>query len=238
LIEKPKLRDPILIEGLPGIGFVANIACLHLIRELKAKRFCSIYSPHFQVMALTNERGGLRPPVNELHAAEIPSIDHDLIILYGNTQVHSSEGQYELCNRILDIAHELGCRAVITIGGLKRDYPVAAPSVYCAATDSETFRKAMGYGARPIQGRIFGAAGVLLGLAQIRKMTGLCILVDTLGLYPDAPAARIALNYLSEYLGLKVSFTELDAAVRVTHQMLQGFTPHEETGRSESLSPP
>jgi proteasome assembly chaperone (PAC2) family protein len=27
--EKPKLNDPILIEGLPGIGFVANIATLH-----------------------------------------------------------------------------------------------------------------------------------------------------------------------------------------------------------------
>ena len=26
IIEKPKLNDPILIEGLPGIGFVANIA--------------------------------------------------------------------------------------------------------------------------------------------------------------------------------------------------------------------
>ncbi len=39
--EKPKLNDPILIEGLPGIGFVANIAALHLIKELKAKTFHS-----------------------------------------------------------------------------------------------------------------------------------------------------------------------------------------------------
>jgi proteasome assembly chaperone (PAC2) family protein len=26
ITEKPQLKDPILIEGLPGIGFVANIA--------------------------------------------------------------------------------------------------------------------------------------------------------------------------------------------------------------------
>ena len=37
--EKPKLENPVLLEGLPGIGFVANIAALHLIRELKAKLF-------------------------------------------------------------------------------------------------------------------------------------------------------------------------------------------------------
>ena len=34
--EKPKLNDPILIEGLPGIGFVANIAALHLIQGVKS----------------------------------------------------------------------------------------------------------------------------------------------------------------------------------------------------------
>ena len=32
--EKPVLNNPVLIEGLPGIGFVANIASLHLIQEL------------------------------------------------------------------------------------------------------------------------------------------------------------------------------------------------------------
>ena len=42
IYEKPELNDPILIEGLPGIGFVANIAVLHLINELKAKRFAEI----------------------------------------------------------------------------------------------------------------------------------------------------------------------------------------------------
>ena len=29
-------NNPVLIEGLPGIGFVANTAALHLVRELKA----------------------------------------------------------------------------------------------------------------------------------------------------------------------------------------------------------
>ncbi len=44
IYEKPKLNNPILIEGLPGIGFVANIAALHLIKELKAKKFAEIIS--------------------------------------------------------------------------------------------------------------------------------------------------------------------------------------------------
>jgi len=48
IYEKPQLNNPILIEGLPGIGFVANIAALHLINELKAKKFASIVSASFR----------------------------------------------------------------------------------------------------------------------------------------------------------------------------------------------
>ncbi len=238
MIEKPQLRNPILVEGLPGIGFVANIACLHLIRELKAKCFCKIYSPHFQAVSLTNESGGLRPPVNELYAANVQSAEHDLIILYGNTQAHSSDGQYELCDRILTVVRELGCQSVITIGGLKTEYPVASPSVYCTATDREILEKGIGLGAKQINGRVFGAAGVLLGVAQTMKMTGLCVLADTLGIYPDAPAAKVALDFLSRYIGLQIASAQLDAAVRVTREMLQSLISGHTVDSPESTAPP
>ena len=65
--EKPELNNPVLIEGLPGIGFVANIAALHLITELKAKRFAQIVSASFQDFAVTTEGGGTRSPINELY---------------------------------------------------------------------------------------------------------------------------------------------------------------------------
>ncbi len=35
--KKPKLNNPILIEGLPGIGNVGKVAVDFLIEELKAK---------------------------------------------------------------------------------------------------------------------------------------------------------------------------------------------------------
>jgi proteasome assembly chaperone (PAC2) family protein len=46
ILEKPQLNNPVLIEGLPGIGCVANISALHLIKELKQKvrrnSFCQL----------------------------------------------------------------------------------------------------------------------------------------------------------------------------------------------------
>ena len=113
--EKPQLNDPILIEGLPGIGFVANIAALHLIGELKAKRFAEIASASFQDFAVTTESGGTRSPMNELYYYKRGDGGRDLIIWYGNTQALTTFGQYELCGKVLDLVQHLGCRCVISI---------------------------------------------------------------------------------------------------------------------------
>src|SRR4030067_755803 len=99
--EKPELNDPILIEGLPGIGFVANIAALHLINELKAKRFAEIVSASFQDFAVTTEGGGARSPLNELYYCKRNEGERDLIVWYGNTQALTTFGQYELCGKVL-----------------------------------------------------------------------------------------------------------------------------------------
>ena len=219
-VEKPELHDPILIEGLPGIGFVANIACLHLINELKAKKFCEIHSSSFQALLLTTDKGLLRPPLNELHYVHDEGYSHDLVILFGNTQALSAQGQYELCDKILDIVEDCGGRMVITIGGLKRDYVPPSPKIYCTATDLGTLEETMRLGADKIQGRVFGVAGLLLGLAKLKGLRGFCILSETLGLYPDALAAKVALEFLSRYLAVTIDLSRLDAAVEASSRLM------------------
>ncbi|HDI01912.1 MAG TPA: proteasome assembly chaperone family protein, partial [Candidatus Bathyarchaeota archaeon] len=116
VLEEPRLREPVLIEGLPGIGFVANIAAMHMIRELKARKFAVITSSSFQDFAMTVEGGGIRTPINELYECA-----GRFIILYGNTQAGNNLGQYELCWRVLELAKKYGCRFVLTMGGYGRN---------------------------------------------------------------------------------------------------------------------
>ena len=40
-------NNPVLIEGLPGLGLVGKIALRYLIKQLKAKKVAYLYSPHF-----------------------------------------------------------------------------------------------------------------------------------------------------------------------------------------------
>ena len=45
--EKPKLKNPVFIEGLPGVGNVGKLAAEHLVDELNAKKFAEVYSKYF-----------------------------------------------------------------------------------------------------------------------------------------------------------------------------------------------
>lgn len=223
IYEKPKLNDPVLIEGLPGIGFVANIATLHLIGELKAKRFAEIVSASFQDLAVTTETGGARSPVNELYYCKQKNGGRDLVIWYGNTQALTTFGQYELVGKVLDLAQELGCRFVISIGGYKKDEVKQLPAIYSAATDQKTVKEALDLGTKVMVGHIFGVAGLLIGLARLRKLKGFAILVDTLGMYPDANAARHALTTVGKYLDLSVDLSKLDVTADQTKKALESF---------------
>lgn len=223
LEERPRLRKPVLIEGLPGIGFVANIVALHLISELKAKKLCQIHSPSFQAFSLTSRGGEIRHPINELFYSKVESAERDLLILFGNSQASDPKGQYDLCKRVLDISQSLGCDFVLSVGGLRRDLVQSEPRVFCAATDKETIDLAKSLGADVMRGQIYGVAGILIGLAKLRRLRGLCVLSETSGLFADVAAARSALKFTSRLLGLEVDYTRLDQAVESNRRLLDSF---------------
>lgn len=207
------LRDPILVEGLPGVGLVGHMAADHLIRAYKARPIFEILSTEFQPISMV-EGGSLRPQRNELYLLSDASIPRDLILLFGNAQASSPPGQYELAWCALGLAKGMGCRLVITLGGLKREAATPAPQIFCAATDSKLLSEAVSNGAGILQGRVFGAAGILVGLAELMGMSGLCLLAETPGFFGDAIAARAIIQFLSRYLGAELDVEELDAKAK------------------------
>jgi uncharacterized protein len=223
ILEKPQLNDPILIEGLPGIGFVANIAALHLIKELKAKKFAQIFSSAFQDFAVTTEDGGARSPINELYYAKRADGGRDLIIWYGNTQALTTVGQYELVGKVLDICVDFGCKFVISIGGFKKDEVQPIPAIYSTATDLDTMQQALDLGTKVMVGHVFGIAGLTVGLARIRDLKGFSLLVDTLGMNPDVNAAEHAIIVLGKYLKLDVDLSGIEVSGEEIKKMLESF---------------
>ena len=223
IYEKPSLKDPVLIEGLPGIGFVANISALHLIKEYKAILFAEVISASFQDFAVTTDDGDVRSPINQLYYHKRGNNSRDLIIWYGNTQALTTPGQYELVGKVLDLVQELGCRFVISVGGFKKDEVQNIPGIYTAATDLKTMKEAVNLGTKNMVGHIFGIAGILIGLSKLRGLQGFSVLVDTLGMYPDANASRYALTTLGKYLNLDIDLSRVDVTANETKKALESF---------------
>src|SRR5713226_2089488 len=100
-LDHPKLEDPIFIEGLPGIGNVGKLAAEHLKDELKAVKFAEIYSKFFPPQVLVLEDGRVKLVNNEFHYVKRDGAGRDLIIMTGDYQGLTPEGQYELSDFVL-----------------------------------------------------------------------------------------------------------------------------------------
>ncbi|MFH1328157.1 MAG: PAC2 family protein [Candidatus Bathyarchaeota archaeon] len=172
LSTHPKLKRTILIEGLPGIGLVANTATAHLIRELKAKKFGEIRSPFFQDFAITGSNGEIQTPTVELYYSKLDKSHHDLLFIQGNTQALTPYGQYELCGKIVEVAQDFNCYLIACMGGLRKKDTSIPPKVYCAALDFTILNKILAYNLDVVGVPISGAAGLLMGLGKLRGIPG------------------------------------------------------------------
>src|SRR5207237_163937 len=103
-------------EGLPGIGNVGKLAAEHLKDELKAVKFAEIFSKYFPPQVLVQDDGQVKLVNNETHFVK-RGHGKDLVLLTGDYQGVTPEGQYELSDFILRELKKLGVRRIVTLSG-------------------------------------------------------------------------------------------------------------------------
>ena len=238
-LKKPRLQEPILIEGLPGVGNVGKLAAEHLIDEIKAKKFAEIYSNDFPPQVLINDDGTIKLVKNELYYWK--GKEKQLIILVGDYQGLSARGQYMLAQSILDIAQKYGTKMIFTLGGYGIGIEVEKPRVTGAATHIELVKKLKKYGVNfkdEPGGGIIGASGLLLGLGMLRGMKGACLMGETPGYIVDPNSAREVLKILTQYLGIEIDFSKLEkkaAEVKRITERIKKMELAAEKGEKEDL---
>ncbi|MBS7634674.1 proteasome assembly chaperone family protein [Candidatus Bathyarchaeota archaeon] len=213
--EDVELKNPILVEGLPGLGMVGKITVKYLIKQLKAKKFAELYSPHFAYYVLVNDKGSIKLLNNEFYYwKDDDDGGSDLILLTGDSQAQTIEGQYEVADSIIEFASKKNVSMFITVGGYRRDV-VDKPQVLASATSPEALKKALDAGSliNPPGSPVVGAAGLLLGLAKFKGIEGICLLGETPGYIPDPKAAKSILVILMRMLNLKLDLTDIDKEI-------------------------
>lgn len=185
--------DTVLVEGLPGVGLVAKAAIAYILDQLPSYKICRFHSAYFPSAGYIHD-GKIVLNYIDLYYAPRP---RGLLLLYGNSQPSTSFGQFDLCEKVIDVATKFRCKLVITLGGYGKEEVGEKREIHCSSSNNSTFKEYLKrVDGLPFSGQIVGAAGLLVTLASSRSLDNFSMLIETRELAPDFYAAQRALEAL------------------------------------------
>lgn len=205
-LREPELKNPIAIAGLPGIAFIGKLGVEFLIDGLNAEKFAELYADYFPGWVV-REDGLISGLKVNFYEAGPDELDQDLILVTADAQASSSQGQYELSHKVLDVVADQKADAAVTMAAFLSAEEDATP-VVGAATDPDTGAMIAEHGVELLDGgRIVGMNGLFPGLARERGMWGFCLLGTTTGGDLDPDASKEVLQALSSIFDLKLDLS-------------------------------
>ena len=218
ILNKVQFKEPVLIEGLPGIGNVGKITLDYLIDSLKAEAFLEVYSNSFPNSVFVNEENLIDLPKITFYFKKIKN--KEFIFLAGDVQPVDERGSYEFCHEILRLFKKFNGKKIVTLGGIGLPRVPNSPKVYATAnsksildefSDKRINKKIFG-----TVGPIIGVTGLLVGLAKEYKINAICLLAQTFEHhnYLGIKGARELLKILDDQFKFNLNFNSLDKEIK------------------------
>lgn len=230
--------DPVVIEGLPGVGHVGKLAAEHLIEEYDSRHVCRVYSEHFPPQVKIDDTGIASLAAADFYA--VPAGDRGLVILVGDYQATEGVGHYRLTEAFLDIAESVAVSEILALGGVPTGELVEETTVIGAVTDpaaQERFEEiGVEFRANEPAGGIVGTSGLLLGLGARRDLPAACLMGETSGYLVDPKSAKAVLEILQTLLGFDVDFTRLEDRAAEMEEFIRQYQEEEPGGPDTSAS--
>jgi uncharacterized protein (TIGR00162 family) len=211
-LAEPSLRDPALIEGLPGVGHVGKLAAEHLLEEFDSELVVRVHSDEFPPQVGIDDDGIASLACAEFHAVETD--DRDLLVLTGDHQAQSHSGHYHVTDAFLDVATTFGVADIYALGGVPTGELVDDPAVLGAVGNEAGLEPLSDAGVEFREGEpaggIVGVSGLLLGLGERRDFSAACLMGETSGYLVDPTSAQAVLEVLETVVGFEVGYDSLE----------------------------
>lgn len=228
--KQQKLRNPVMLVGLPGIGLVGKIAVDYLLNELKPK--ANVYAT---IVSDTS------PPAVHAKSSMLELISDYVYLFKGKsrdylfvagpvqpnlTSALNSQEHYEFSEKIADFAKKQGVKEIYTFAGLNigEKRLKQNPRVLAVASDKETKEK---LNKKKINNVIFddtqgdtlisGVAGLLIGIAYYNyKIPGCCFMgeTDQKLIFGDQGSARAVVGVICEFFNFKVDMKKINTQAK------------------------
>ncbi|QLG62366.1 proteasome assembly chaperone family protein [Halorarum salinum] len=192
------LADPVLVEGLPGVGLVGKIAADHLVEAFGMTHYADVHCESLpRSAAFGPDDRGIRTPVR-LYADQ----GRDLLVLQSDVPV-PPRAATEFAECIADWFREESVVPVY-VAGLTRERPVEGTAGEADEKQRKVFGIASGSGAAILDrtevpepddaGIVSGPTGALLNHALATNLTAVGLVADCDPQFPDPLAARAVLE--------------------------------------------
>lgn len=230
VIDVPKAREPVLICGLPGSGYVGKLAADHLVSSMKLRKVAEYSSPTFPPQVSVKEDGTVDPPKAEIYFGQAKG--RGIFVFTADAQPTTSEGEYELSDAVVKFAKKCGVKRVFTLAAYITGSFSNSPKVFGAGTSKAIADVLAEKGVTLMKdGGISGMNGLLTGMAALRGLEGACLLGETSGYVVDAGASKAVLELLSKVVGLPVDTSKLKDKAEETKRVISQLQAMAEQAR-------
>ena len=227
ILEKElSVKNPLLIEGFPGIGLVGNIASQYIVNELKMTYLGAMSSRYFPPLAVLLG-GVVNMPVRIYEDA-----GKGIVVLTADIPVHPL-ASYEIGREIVSWAESINVREMVCLAGIT--VMDDQHRVFGAVSKSDLLDKIRDKVEIFEMGTITGITGSIMNECRMKNLSAVCILGETASPEPDQRAAIAAIETLNKIYDLGVSTAklteqadEIEVQMAQLAQQMKAVTPEEQ----------
>ena len=200
-VSPVKLRNPILIEGFPGVGMVGTIAAMHLVKEWDMELVGYMDSDAF-------------PPLCTIHNEEpLPaarvyqSKKYNTLVLFSEFVIPISTVN-SVANEIVLWGEDRKLSAIFSLGGV--GVSTEKDEVYGIASTEGLKESLKDVGVTIIkEGVTTGVTGLILANAYVKKFPAAALLSSNRGININLVGAANVLDKLSKILNIPINTDKL-----------------------------
>ena len=213
LEKEPTVKNPVLIEGFPGIGLVGNIASQYIVNELNMTYLGAMSSKFFPPLAVL--LGGI---VN-MPVRIYEQVEKQLVVITADIPIHPL-ASYDIGKEIVSWAESIKAKEMVCLAGIT--VMSEEHRVFAAVSTKEMLERIKDKAEIFELGTITGITGSIMNECRMRKMPAICLLGETASAEPDPRAAIATVETLNRIYDLGVSTTKLaEQADQIEVQMHQ-----------------
>ncbi|HPR42051.1 MAG TPA: proteasome assembly chaperone family protein [Candidatus Methanofastidiosa archaeon] len=183
-------KNPIVIEGFPGVGLVGHIAATYLVSALNIPEVGYIRTDLLpQISMIMN--GKVIPPVR--------IYGNENLIVFISDLAFPDDKTFDMADKLGEFMKKNNVRTSLSLAGIGINTP--SGKVYGVGSNDTMLSKLNEIGVETLNmGSISGGSGALLLECYRQGIPSVALLAETTGMRPDPRAASYLLEFISKII--------------------------------------